>query len=135
MTDGTIDERTNRALLRHQEAEPRYAPTEAAELAGITPRALESYRRAGLVTPKQRADNRWGYSAADIERLACIRRLRTEAHLSLDAVEVVLHMRNQLFDLQHNMTLLRRQMQARERELLETIHQLRQQTAAESRWR
>ncbi|MCE7982943.1 MAG: MerR family transcriptional regulator [Caldilinea sp. CFX5] len=126
---------TTQTLLHHPDRELRYAPADAARLAGLTLRTLERYRQAGLVTPTQSADNRWIYSAADVERLACIQRLRAEAHLSLEAVEVVLHMRTQLFDLQRTLEEFRRQMLARERELQTTIHQLRQQAAVESGWR
>ncbi len=125
----------NFQLIRHREAEPLFDPAVAAALAGITRQALEAYRRAELVQPKMRGDGSWGYSVTDIRRLIRIRRLRSEVDLDLEAVEVVLHLRAQVRDLQREVEMLRQRHALREQELLQVIQQLRRELATEPRWR
>lgn len=126
---------TNYALIRHQEIEPKYTPAVAAALAGISLQQLEAWRRAGLVAPKVRVDGTLGYGVADIRRLHRIRRLQTELGLDLGAVEVVLHLRSQVQELQREMQALRQAMVQREESMLHTIRQLRRQLADDTQWR
>jgi len=76
-----------------------------------------------------------GYSAADIRRLARIRRLREDLGLNFPAVEVVLHLRRRIIELLLELDELERQMIQREQVLLEEIQRLRRQLATEARWR
>ncbi|MEZ4864949.1 MAG: chaperone modulator CbpM [Caldilineaceae bacterium] len=123
--------RVRYALVRRHDAEPLYLPDVAAALAGVSRQALEQYRRAGLVRLQTRIGGIVGYSAAEIRRLVTIRRLREEVALDLGAIEVVLHLREQIFQLQQEVQKLHEEKQQREKELLETIHRLRQQLATE----
>lgn len=121
--------RVRYAMARRQDVEPIFSPDVAAGLAGISRQALDHYRRAGLVQPQTRAGVAVGYRAVDIQRLACIRRLRKDMDLDLGAIEVVLHLRQQIVQLQRETDSLRQQATQREGALLKTIHRLRRQLA------
>jgi len=122
-------------IVQPQQAEPLYPPRIAAALAGISRQALQQYSRYGLVQPRRQPGGGVGYRAADIRRLTTIRRLREEVELDLGAIEVVLHLREQMHELQREMEEHRQAAARREEELLETIRQLRRQLAHESCWR
>ncbi|MCB0185501.1 MAG: MerR family transcriptional regulator [Caldilineaceae bacterium] len=134
-THHAINHAINHAIIRRRDAEALFAPEIAAALAGISRQALEQYRRAGLVQLRRLPGGLCGYGTLEIQQLRCIRRLREEVALDLAAVEVVLHLREQVFQLQQELNQLRQQATQREATLREAIRQLHQEQAIDSSWR
>jgi MerR family transcriptional regulator/heat shock protein HspR len=64
----------------------------AAELAGLPPRRVRRYLRAGLVRPARVAGRVVLFSEAEVARLRKIRRLTDDLGLNLAGVEVVLRL-------------------------------------------
>lgn len=131
MTEYTI----RYAIVRREESESLYGPATAAAMAGIDLRELELYRREGLVRPRQRGDGTQGYALSDIREMSCIARLQREVELDLAAVEVVLHLRAQVFEAHREIRRTQETFLRREQELLQTIDELRRRFSAETRWR
>ena len=119
-------------LARPLEDEMLYEREMARQLARISADLLRQCEAERLVQPRRR--NGTGYSAADIRELARIRRLRDDLGLNLDAIEVALHMRRQILNLQTELARMKRQADRRERELLTEIQTLRRHLADEARW-
>lgn len=107
---------------------------EAARLTGMSTAAIRRCCAEGLVQPVSWAEGVLEFDAAGLGRLRSIARLRTDLGLSLASVEIVLHLRDQMHDLQRQMDALRRQHLQREDELLATIHDLRRRFAADGSW-
>lgn len=97
----------------------------AAQMARVPLEFLELVEAEALLTPRATPGGEPGYSARDIERLARIRRLHELLGLDLAAVEVVLHLREQIEDLMARLEEMERRFAERERELLEEIEALR----------
>ncbi len=119
-------------LARPLDDEILYEREIARQLARISADLLRQCEAEQLVQPRRR--NGDGYTAADIQELARIRRLRDDLGLNLDAIEVVLHMRRQMLDLQTELARMRQQMARREQELLAEMQALRRRLADEARW-
>jgi MerR family transcriptional regulator/heat shock protein HspR len=112
-------------LVRYsQDNELIYSRSVAARLAQMTLELLSLCERQGLIRTRTMVGGEEGYSAADIHRLARIRRLRDDLDLSLPGVEVVLHMRRQVLDLRAQMDELEKRMARREQELASEIRRL-----------
>jgi len=113
-------------LVRYsQDDELIYSRSVAARLAQMTLDLLSLCERQGLIRTRTAVGGQEGYSVADIHRLVRIRRLRDDLGLSLPGVEVVLHMRRQVLDLQAQMDELEERMARREQELMQEIRRLR----------
>ena len=80
------------------EAQPRYIISVAASLANCHPQTLRHYERLGLVTPQRTRGNVRLYTEQDIETLQRIQRLMEDLGVNLAAVEIILHMRQQIVD-------------------------------------
>lgn len=130
MTEYTI----RYTLVRAAEAEPRVSANRAAAMAGADPDLLEICRREGLIYPERGPDGGPRYSPADVQRLTAIARLREEAQMDLETIEVVMHLRQQLVEVHCQMDALRRAFLQREQELLETISRLEQSLSSEASW-
>ena len=130
-----MSEHSVRYVLIHSETVGgRYRPHEAASVAEVTLQELERCLDAGLLSPLAEEEGAAVFSQEDIERLAQIRRLQQEVDLDYDAIEVVLHLRDQLLDMQREMMAQREAMLRREQMMLQTIHELRRQLAMDSDW-
>ena len=79
----------------------------AAELCGMHEQSLRMYERRGLIAPRRSAGNIRRFSDADVERIRFIKRLVDDLGVNLAAVEVILHMREQLLDAQRELAALR----------------------------
>ena len=121
--------------IRPSDDEPLYTRQVAAQLARVSPEFLRRCEREQLVQPRALRGGGVGYTAADIRRLARVRRLRQSLELDLPAVEVVLHLRRQLMDLQTYLAQIESEMEQREQEWLHEIQELRRQLAQEVKWR
>ena len=81
----------------------------AAELCEMHEQSLRMYERRGLVTPRRSAGNIRRFSDADVERIRFIKRLVDDLGVNLAAVEVILHMREQLLATQEELAALRQE--------------------------
>lgn len=80
--------------------EPCYPIGVAAQMVDLHPQTLRNYEQLGLVVPQRSEGNRRLYSAAEVERLRKISRLTQELGVNLAGVEVILHMADQIENLQ-----------------------------------
>ncbi len=87
------------------------------EMLGIHPQTLRLYEREGFIKPKRSMGNTRLYSEDDVEKLEMILRLTRELGVNLAGVEVILSMREQMEQMQ--------------KEMDDTIHQLREELARE----
>jgi DNA-binding transcriptional MerR regulator len=115
--------------------EPLYTRPAAAQLAHISLDFLRYCEREGFVRPKSLPGGGAGYTVTDVRRLARIRRLHQSLQLDMPAVEVVLHLRRQVVELQTLLDQLEIEMDKRERRWLREIQELRRQLAQEINWR
>jgi MerR family transcriptional regulator/heat shock protein HspR len=86
-----------------------YTISVAAELCGMHEQSLRMYERRGLVTPQRSAGNVRRFSDADIEHIRFIKRLVDDLGVNLAGVEVILHMRQQLLEVQQELDTLRQE--------------------------
>lgn len=77
-----------------------------AQTFGVHPQAIRHYEREGLITSVKSGKERY-YTAAQIERLRVILRLRRELGINLAGIEVILEMRDRLQKLQKQVEELR----------------------------
>jgi MerR family transcriptional regulator/heat shock protein HspR len=91
------------------------------EMLGIHPQTLRLYEREGFIKPKRSVGNTRLYSEEDVEKLEMILRLTRELGVNLAGVEVILSMREKMEQMQ--------------REMNETIQQLRDELEREIRRR
>ena len=89
--------------------EPRYAISVVAARSGVRKGTLRRYEEWGLLEPA-RTGHRRLYSEADIERVMRIRRLVDDLGINLAGAAAVLHLRQQVISLQHEMQALREQL-------------------------
>ena len=91
------------------------------EMLGIHPQTLRIYEREGFIKPRRSVGNTRLYSEEDVEKLEMILRLTRDLGVNLAGVEVILSMREK--------------MEYMQREMEETIRQLRDDLAREVRRR
>jgi DNA-binding transcriptional MerR regulator len=122
-------------LHPHSEKEGAlYPQVIAAQLARASLELIKWCQREGLVQAQVMVGGERGYSAADIRRLANIRSLKEDLGLDLDAVAIVLRMRERMFELFRELEEMERAMVAREYQLLTEIQRLRRRIAEETDW-
>ena len=121
------------STIRLQSGETFYTRSVAVQLAEVSTDFLQECEAEGLIQC-QEVEGTTGYSARDIRRLARIRRLRQELDLDLPAVEVVLHLRQQVFGLLNEMEQLEQRLVQREQALLREVQELRRRLAIEAGW-
>jgi DNA-binding transcriptional MerR regulator len=129
------DTMPNQIIIRSSEQEPLYSRPVAAQLARISLDFLRRCEREKIVQPRPLPGGGVGYTAADIRRLARVRRLRYSLELDMPAVEVVLNLRRQVVELQAYLDQLEMEMVQREQEWQREIQELRRQLALELKWR
>ncbi|MCJ7735280.1 MAG: MerR family transcriptional regulator [Anaerolineales bacterium] len=76
-----------------------YISFQAAYIACVSLDFLLVCEREGLITPRYRAKGLTGYTMKDIQRLQIIRRLHEDLNLNFPAIDVVLHLREQIEEL------------------------------------
>jgi len=91
------------------------------EMLDIHPQTLRIYEREGFIKPKRTVGNTRLYSEEDVEKLEMILRLTRDLGVNLAGVEVILSMREKMEQMQRDME--------------ETIEQLREELAREIRHR
>ena len=78
----------------------------AAALCGMHEQSLRMYERRGLITPQRSAGNIRRFSDDDVEQIRFIKRLIDDLGVNLAGVEVILHMRRQMVELQQQIAAL-----------------------------
>ena len=122
-------------VIHTGEGEERLYPRlQAAELARMSPEMLRRCEEEQLVAARPMVGGQPGYTAADIRRLARVRRLCEELELDMPAVEVVLHLRRQVLGLLAELEEAEAHIARREQELLREIRLMRARYAEESEW-
>src|SRR5437868_1909572 len=99
-----------------------YVISVAATKAEVHEQTLRHYERLGLISPARKGSSPHSprlYSDRDIERVVHIRRLMHDLGVNLAGVEAILHMKDRMEQMQH--------------ELAQEMMQLRDQHAAETR--
>jgi MerR family transcriptional regulator/heat shock protein HspR len=91
--------------------QPRYVISVAAELLGTQPYTLRYYERTGIIKPARSRGNVRLYSEADIELLRRVMTLMYDLGINLAGVEVILHMSEQLIELQQTAANLERELE------------------------
>ena len=113
----------------------RYTRTMVIQLAEISPEFLEKCEVEQLIETSTVGDDEPSYSAQDIRHLALIRRLHEVLGIDMQDLEVVIHLRSQLMDLQDRMQEMERQWIAREEHLLNEMIDLRKKLAEDAHWK
>lgn len=94
-----------------QDKNTLYRPAQAAHMACVTLDFLTAVEQEGLLLQKTTSRGKTGYTLADVQRLVVIRRLHEDLRLDLQAIDVVLHLRDKVEELA-----LRRRSLERERD-------------------
>ena len=92
--------------------EPVYVISVAARMVNLHPQTLRTYELMGLVKPARSNGNIRLYSQSDIEKLRQIQRLTDELGVNLAGVEVILHMRQMIEQMQRDMERMKREYDA-----------------------
>ena len=95
-------------------ADELYTISIAAELCGMHEQSLRMYERRGLIAPQRSPGNIRRFSPQDVEQIRFIKRLVDELGVNLAGVEVILHMRQQLIEVQEQLESLRQSSEAYE---------------------
>lgn len=111
-----------------------YNPASASQLARVSLDFLRECEREGLIRPQMMAHGKYGYPITEIRQLARIRRLCDSLALDLAAVEVILHLRQQVVDVIEQLNHLEQQKNSREQDLQNEIQVLRYRLANEVDW-
>ena len=82
---------------------PLYMIGIVAQMLSLHPQTLRLYEREGLVTPKRSHGNTRLYSHRDVEKVKLITHLTRDMGVNLAGVEVILNMRLQMEEMQHEM--------------------------------
>ncbi|SRR5690606_618293 len=120
---------------REEDDEPRYPRDDVLQLARITLEMLQRCEDEELIRPRPLAGGGEGYSEQDIFHLARIRRLQQDLGLNMAGVEVVLHMRRQMLQLQEQMAEVQAEMRRQEAKWLRELQEMRRRTAIQGQWR
>ena len=88
--------------------QPKYTISVMAEIVGLHEQSLRLYERRGLIKPQRSEGNIRLFSDEDVERVRAIQRLVNDLGVNLAGAEVILHMREQMLALQHEVEQLRR---------------------------
>ncbi|HNP88472.1 MAG TPA: helix-turn-helix transcriptional regulator [Kouleothrix sp.] len=78
----------------------------AAALCGMHEQSLRMYERRGLIAPQRSVGNIRRFSDDDVEQIRFIKRLIDDLGVNLAGVEVILHMRRQMVELQQQIAAL-----------------------------
>ena len=90
-------------------AEPRYAITAVAARSGVHVQTVRRYERYGLVAGTRIDAGLPLYSEVDIDRVRRVRRLVDDLGVNLAGAAAILHLRDQLLELQRELRALREQ--------------------------
>jgi MerR family transcriptional regulator/heat shock protein HspR len=112
----------------------RYTRTIAVELAEISVEFLERCEAERLIKVRTVKVDEPSYSVQDVRQLTLIRRLHEDLGIDMQDLDVVLHLRSQLLDLQEQMQEMERQWVTRQEQLLNEMLDLRRRLAEDADW-
>ena len=92
--------------------QPCYVISVAARMVGMHAQSLRNYERMGLIQPGRSQGRVRLYSQSDIERLLNIQRMVQDLGVNLAGVDVIMNMRQRMQQMEHEMALLREELQA-----------------------
>ncbi len=101
----------------HQDDQPRYVISVAAQILGVHPQTLRLYEREGLVEPQRTGGKIRLYSERDIEKIRCVMRLTQDLGVNLAGAEAILYMRERMLQMHYQLEQIRREMEAELAEL------------------
>ena len=96
----------------HDDEQPRYVISIAAQILGVHPQTLRLYEREGLVEPQRSGGRIRLYSERDIDRVRCVMRLTSDLGVNLAGAEAILYMKERILQMHREMDQMRRQMEA-----------------------
>jgi MerR family transcriptional regulator/heat shock protein HspR len=103
----------------------------AARLAGVSEDFLIRCEEQGLVTSRQKTGGGKGFDRDSLRRINLIHRLHRDLVLDLDSIELVLHLRRQILELNDQLEAIRRESQEKERQLLAEIQAIKEKIIQE----
>lgn len=96
----------------HEEEQPRYVISVAAQILGVHPQTLRLYEREGLVEPKRTGGKIRLYSEQDLEKVRSVMRLTNDLGVNLAGAEAILNMRERILEMRREMDRVRTEMNA-----------------------
>jgi len=96
----------------HEEDQPRYVISVAAQILSVHPQTLRLYEREGLVEPKRTGGKIRLYSERDLERIRSVMRLTNDLGVNLAGAEAILNMRERMLQMHEEMDRVRSEMNA-----------------------
>jgi MerR family transcriptional regulator, heat shock protein HspR len=96
----------------HEEDQPRYVISVAAQILGVHPQTLRLYEREGLVEPQRTGGKIRLYSERDIEKIRCVMRLTNDLGVNLAGAEAILYMRERMLQMHEELEQMRQEMEA-----------------------
>lgn len=114
--------------------EPRFTRAILVRLAGVSPVLVRRLEERGWIRPKPMPGGGVGYSLRDLRLLIRVREWRDVLGLDMAAIEVALHLRQQILELQAEIARLEAEMAQRIAELNAEIQRLRRQLARDGEW-
>ncbi|MFL7812505.1 MAG: chaperone modulator CbpM [Anaerolineales bacterium] len=121
----------NSIVVRTPDEKTLYIRSYAARLAGVSEEFLVECEQEGLITCQSRESGESAFTRNSIRRLSLIRRLHRDLDLDLEAIELVLHMRRRIIDLQSEIERVNREALQKEGRLVAELQQLRAALAPE----
>ncbi len=94
-----------------------YISFQAAYIACVSLDFLLVCEHEGLITPRINSSGLRSYTMKEIQRLKIIRRIHEDLNLSFPAIEVILHLREQIHELNTQRSLFERKLEQQQAEL------------------
>jgi DNA-binding transcriptional MerR regulator len=113
-------------VMQNKDHEPLLAAGTAACMAQVDIEFLISCEHYGMIRPKVFAGSIRRYSLSDVRRVEMIYRMHKDLSLDLDAVSVVMHLREQVIELQRQLDEKEQEWRKKEQSMRTEIHRLRQ---------
>lgn len=117
---------TFQLMLRAEDDEPLYFRSLAARMAHVSLDFLILCEREGLIKERAMTGGGTGYTIRTIRQLSRIHRLHHDLELDLETIDLVLHLRGQIVDLQARLEQVEKRARQREQQLLVELRELRQ---------
>ncbi|HTC70777.1 MAG TPA: helix-turn-helix transcriptional regulator [Acidothermaceae bacterium] len=96
----------------HDETNPVFVISVAAELSGLHPQTLRTYDKLGLVSPDRAVGRGRRYSSRDISQLREVQRLSQEHGVNLAGIKRILELENQVSALRQRLAELSHELES-----------------------
>lgn len=121
-------------MVNDSNDKPRYSRKIAAQIANISLEFLERCEVENLVETGMIRDGETGYSIQEVRKLVLIHSLNEVLEINMRDMDVVLHLHDQILELQHHIDELERRKIEREEQLLNELAKLRRFLADDAAW-